>query len=182
MTQEDKNLLFKELSARHPYGVKLQVRLDYGDNGHKEGTYNADIEAITSYNIEVTYYDTNMHGTAREWTFMYEEVKPYLRPMSTMTEEEKLHMELKFHFSYNDGVLDNVHIFETGGTYDRDGNYEPPTTYREIRKVNMDLILEFIHWLNKKMFDYRKDDEGKTMIEKGLALEAPKGMYNIKEK
>ena len=88
MTQDDKDLLFKELSARHPYGVKLQVRLDYGDNGHKEGTYDADIEAITSYNIEVTYYDTNMHGMAREWTFMYEEVKPYLRLMSSMTEEE----------------------------------------------------------------------------------------------
>lgn len=89
MTQKDKDLLFKELSARHPYGVKLQVRLDYGDNEHKEGTYIADIEASTSYNIECTYYDTNMHGMARDWTFTYEEVKPYLRPLSSMTEEEK---------------------------------------------------------------------------------------------
>ena len=34
-----------------------------------------------------------------------------------------------------------------------------------------------IDYLNKKMFDHRKDDEGKTMIKKGLALEAPEGMY-----
>ena len=32
------------------------------------------------------------------------------------------------------------------------------------------------------MFDYHTDDEGKTMIEKSLALEAPEGMYNLKEK
>ena len=31
-------------------------------------------------------------------------------------------------------------------------------------------------WLNKHHFDYR------GLIEKGLALEAPEGMYNIKEK
>ena len=31
-------------------------------------------------------------------------------------------------------------------------------------------------WFNKHHFDYRE------LIEKGLALEAPKGMYNIKEK
>ena len=33
-----------------------------------------------------------------------------------------------------------------------------------------------IDWLNKKMFDYR------GLIELGLALEAPKDMYNLKDK
>jgi hypothetical protein len=32
-----------------------------------------------------------------------------------------------------------------------------------------------LDWLNKHHFDYR------GLIEKGLALEAPEGMYNIKE-
>jgi hypothetical protein len=32
-----------------------------------------------------------------------------------------------------------------------------------------------LDWLNKKMFDYR------GLIEKGLAIEAPKGMYNTEE-
>lgn len=32
---------------------------------------------------------------------------------------------------------------------------------------------EIFDWLNKKMFDYR------GLIEKGFALEAPEGMYNI---
>jgi hypothetical protein len=33
-----------------------------------------------------------------------------------------------------------------------------------------------IDWLNKYHFDYR------GLIEKGLAIEAPEGMYNIKKK
>ena len=35
---------------------------------------------------------------------------------------------------------------------------------------------EYIDWLNAHHFDYR------GLIEKGLALEAPEGMYNIKNK
>jgi len=138
MTQKDKDLLFKELSARHPYGVKLQVRLDYGDNEHKEGTYIADIEAITSYNIECTYYDTNMHGMARDWTFTYEEVKPYLCLMSSMTDEERKD------FYHNRIQYDGDMFASESGDID---------------------------WLNAHHFDYR------GLIEKGLALEAPEGMY-----
>ena len=36
----------------------------------------------------------------------------------------------------------------------------------------MDRIPKLIDWLNKKMFDYR------GLIERGLAIEAPEGMYN----
>jgi hypothetical protein len=36
-------------------------------------------------------------------------------------------------------------------------------------------VLAEIDWLNKHHFDYR------GLITKGLALEAPDGMYNIKE-
>jgi hypothetical protein len=37
-------------------------------------------------------------------------------------------------------------------------------------------INSYIDWLNKHHFDYR------GLIEKGLALEAPEGMYSIKDK
>ena len=76
------------------------------------------------------------------------DTKPYLRPMSSMTRAEVLeYISLKENIVASDGI---TYFFET---------------YKSI------------DWLNKKMFDYRKDDEGKTMIEKGLALEAPEGMY-----
>ena len=171
MEKIDRELLIKEISTRLPYKVKVQV---FGWNEKKEEVaiplkvYSINTDGYIS--LEYNHYDVE--------TIYVEDCRLYLRSMSSMTEEEKLHIELKFHFSYRDGVLDNVHIFEAGGIYDRDGNYEPPTTYREIRELNMNLILDFIHWLNKKMFDYRKDDEGKTMIEKGLAIEAPEDMYN----
>lgn len=149
MTQEDKDLLFKELSARHPYGVKLQVRLDYGDNDHKEGTYDADIKVITSYNIEVTYYDTNMGGKARDWTFMYEEVKPYLRPMSSMTEEEIREFTSLIFISDS-------------------------TSYGYLKECVLFAIYsaKALDWLNAHHFDYR------SLIEKGLALEAPANIYS----
>jgi hypothetical protein len=91
-------------------------------------------------------YGINIKPTRRDY-FNDEEnnFKPYLRPMSSMTKEEKE----EYH-----KLCDNYY-----GIYFNS--------------------VESIDWLNKKMFDYRKDDEdeGKTMIEKGLALEAPAGMY-----
>ena len=39
---------------------------------------------------------------------------------------------------------------------------------------------EVVDWLNAHQFDYRIDPStGKTMIESGIALEAPEGMYEI---
>ena len=34
-----------------------------------------------------------------------------------------------------------------------------------------------LDWLNKKHFDYRRNEDEEGLIEKGLALEAPKNMY-----
>ena len=65
-----------------------------------------------------------------------EEGIPYLRPMSSMTKEErKIYMEIGSHLC------------------------------GEIVAKTM------IDWLNEHHFDYR------DLIEKGLALEAPEGMY-----
>ena len=37
MTDTEKELIIKDISSRLPYGLKLQVNLKYGDNGHKGG-------------------------------------------------------------------------------------------------------------------------------------------------
>ena len=70
MTQKDKELLIKDLSARLLYGVKF----NYG--GYDGCDYN--VEIITSTFIN---------------DFSIEDCKPYLRSMSNMTEEE--YKELK---------------------------------------------------------------------------------------
>lgn len=73
MTQEDKELLLKDLSSRLPYGVKIE--LTWWVMG--EGTcINTTLEPDQ---IEQLLNDKD--GDT--------EIKPYLRPMSTMTEEEK---------------------------------------------------------------------------------------------
>ena len=71
MTQEDKQLLLKDLCARLPYGVMALVK---GEKYFNE--------------IKEPYIDTLSVGT---YLFDYEGITlvPYLRPMSSMTDEEK---------------------------------------------------------------------------------------------
>ena len=74
------------------------------------------------------------------------EIKPYLRQMSSMTEEEKLQLS-KY-----------ACIGE-----DLNGEF--------IDEVQRKDCAAYIDWLNKHHFDYR------GLIKKGLAIEAPEGMY-----
>ena len=68
MTQEDRNLLLKDLSARLPYNVVIRCT----DND-------------TDYKCFLTTDILNelLHNTE------YYDYKPYLRPMSSMTKEEE---------------------------------------------------------------------------------------------
>ena len=72
MTQEEKDLLFKDLSARLPYHVKCKVWLEYGT---EEGLL--DLQ--------------HNYGDVLKGAFYYDkikDIKPYLIPMSSMTEEQ----------------------------------------------------------------------------------------------
>lgn len=73
MTQEQKNLLLKDLSARLPYGVKVQTT--YINQKTKE---RSDIGIDTLSTVEISML---IEG--------YEEHKPYLFPLSSMTEEQQ---------------------------------------------------------------------------------------------
>ena len=95
---------------------------------------------------------------------LIEHIKPYLRPMSSMTEEE-----IKEYRSLSDEVVGSygpyhwefiAHCVRLGIKPDN-----PHECVDEI--VDMDAI----DWLNAHHFDYR------GLIDKGLALEASEGMY-----
>lgn len=138
MSQEKELLLKKEdLCARLPYGVKVRgVFLNYNKDKDKILYEECD--------RELDYRDLNR----------YESLKPYLRPISSMTEEE-----LK-EFAYTilqQPDLDAVRNWQT-------------------LSIDLEELSKVSDWLNKKMFDYR------DLIPKGLALEAPEGMYNTKIK
>ena len=71
MTQEEKDLLLKDLCARLPYGVKFKA-----DNEECI----REIHYIKDENVYIREY--------RNLSYWVDTIKPYLRPMSSMTEEE----------------------------------------------------------------------------------------------
>ena len=78
MTQEDKELLLKDLSSRLPYGVIINTTEGYGH--------------LCSINQTIfgNEYGINIKVTKRDYFNDREcNIKPYLRQMSSMTEEEK---------------------------------------------------------------------------------------------
>lgn len=95
MTQEEKQVLMKDLCARLPYGV--QIHIDFNGNGHIVG--DAILNTITSitgqfFNFTDFKQDFKngdccpISGFGSNKHLRLEEFKPYLRPMSSMTEEE----------------------------------------------------------------------------------------------
>ena len=134
MNQEDKELLLKDLCARLPYHIRLKVWL-------KDGTTEEGV-----LDLEHNY------GDILRDAFYYNEIidiKPFLRPMSSMTEEEKEELShlLPKDWSVEIDKLNNFYFDMS------------PSIFMEI-----DVFLNIIDWLNKKMFDYR------GLIEKGLAI------------
>ena len=74
MTQEQKDLLLKDLCGRLPYKVKAQIPNEYGG-------YTSAIESIDNDG-----YVVDFEGTHIEIEF----IKPYLFPLSSMSDEQKV--------------------------------------------------------------------------------------------
>lgn len=142
MKQEDRELLLKDLSARLPYNVIVH------------GVYanqNFDFDTESDY-IEYKEFDNVLTLSDIEWIQMCAaEVKPYLFPMSNMTEEQ-------YELLKKSGILSNCsHSYEyVTNIYGSSFIFKGFKTYS----------LELIEYLNKNHFDYR------GLIEKGLANDA----------
>ena len=130
MTQEDKQLLIKDLCARLPYRVKIELTWWVMDEGTCMNT------TLEPDHIEQLLNDED--GDT--------EIKPYLRPISSMTNEEKEELRISYGFLYSDYPFDDEDEDEDS----IEGHYEPS--------------VETFDWYNKKMFDYR------GLISKGLAI------------
>ena len=91
MTQEDKEFLIRDLCGRLPYVVKAYIKnWSKLDRKYYEGVYT--VESIdTSLNTIVADSErSSVEVIVGDDDY---EIKPYLRPMSNMTEEEKLMYE-----------------------------------------------------------------------------------------
>lgn len=130
MTQEEKELLLLDISGRLQSGLKVCC-INLSDEMPKVW----DLIGMPALHLA----DILVEGSHRFAGVNIEKsIRPYLRPLSSMTEEEREKFQ--------------TYIFESN----------------EIGDI---LTLDASDWLNKRHFDYR------GLIEKGLAIEAPKDMY-----
>lgn len=111
MTENEKDLLIKDLCARLPYGVKVEYENKIFD-----------VEYVCPMYEEVKL------DIPETWTIDVSEVKPYLFPFSSMTEEQKKELT----------NLVEESVFQI--LHSEDGNPQP--------QIPMD-------WYNKNHFDYR---------------------------
>ena len=146
MMQEEKQLLLKDLCARLPYKVKVEA-VPYVDPQILCSIDPIRKEFRLDFGEYRNIFATNWVGEE------YSIVKPYLRPMSSMTSDERIELSkiLNYEFYIDDD-------FALAAEDDR-------------HRVRLELCEGYIDWLNGHMFDYRE------LIEKGLALEAKEGMY-----
>ena len=137
MTQEDKQLVLKDLCARLPYGVKVESVF-----------INTDTKKRKSCGIEV--FDATCILMIRDG---FGEFKPYLFPLSSMTDEQKSELNKKFTVQFSGNDIYSIH-YHAEGYWDND--------------LELDLKdwLWFINWCYKNHFDIN------GLIEKGLAIDA----------
>ena len=87
MTQENKDLLLKDLCARLPYGVKAYIKnWSKLDRKYYEGIYTV---GSVHPSINIIYGSTEKCGVEVILGYSDYIIKPYLFPMSSMTEEQK---------------------------------------------------------------------------------------------
>ena len=147
MTQEEKDLLLKDLCARLPYGVKAYIKnWSKLDRKYYEGVYR--VESIDPF---LNHIVACSERSAVEVIVGYDdyEIKPYLLPLSSMTNEQLFEVQEilgKNEIKIDDGFL---HIV------DSDRNV---ITYLE--------ILAVVEWFYKNHFDIN------DLIPKDLAIDA----------
>lgn len=150
MTEENKFILRQELCERLPYGLKCKIWYRIQDDSFLENE-----AALTPLWL------------AGSWKHI-EDVTPYLRPMSSMTEEEKKELltllvgkDAVVHFQVeNNGITNTDEKIQLGDNW----------KYHWLNFSNENISL-YLDWLRTRHFDYR------GLIGKGIALEAPEGMY-----
>jgi hypothetical protein len=122
MTQEDKLLLLQDLCARLPYGIKiLHTGWDYDSDTDFDT-----VETLIGIDDRFIYVVWDKTGDREKHCLSVSNWKPYLRPMSSMTEEERIE---SLDFAWKDD-------------YGRLASYD-------------ENIPKYIDWLNAHHFDYR---------------------------
>lgn len=140
MTQEDKELLLQDLCARLPYRVKCIVTKSRTEEG-QEG----DVGKIRWICLEGVECVSDREPFFSE----FGNFKPYLFPMSSMTDAEQEELEQE----HSKDEMLYIECLERAAKGDNSMRGKVITHYAR-------------DWCNKNHFDYR------GLIEKGLAIDA----------
>ena len=140
MTQEDKSLLLKDLCARLPYGIKFL---------RESWNFETDQELSVIEVLEDIDKDGYINNTK---VYKVEDIKPYLFPLSSMTEEQKKEISKGYNLHTYGLCIEITNHSE--GYWDDDNS------------CNLQDYLWLVDWFNENHFDYR------GLIEKGLAIDA----------
>lgn len=147
MTQEDKELLLKDLCTRSPYGVKIHINSHIEEQNHMRlFDVNLEAETIGVRNEKWVFRAIPIIDDEDETKV----IKPYLRPMESMTDEER-----KIYKSFF-----SIGEYSCGGSL-----YGKEYEYIDSDSDDIVQCISLIDWLNAHHFDYR------GLIEKGLAIE-----------
>ena len=147
MTQEQKDLLLKDICARLIYGVKCVSGVDdatlivEGINPNCNGAS----EVQVTYERSGINFDTKISS-----------IKPYLFPLSSMTKEQFEELKVFADLTYEGNTLELV---EWDSICDK-------TLEFWLEEIPSYHVIKVFDWLNKNHFDYR------GLIEKGLAIDA----------
>lgn len=139
---KDKKLFLRDLSARIPYNVECEVKWDEIGSMHQERLYLKELSFLGSG----LFYSQD--GTV---SISSNNFKPYLRSLSSMTDEEKAELSKKY--------LIRVDERDVSIRYHCEGYWDDDT------ECSLRNYVELIDWLNEHHFDYR------GLIEKDLAIE-----------
>jgi hypothetical protein len=154
MTQEEKEILIKDLSCRQPYGIKVQIDqqgLQEHDNYWNGWNLDKEAQEVSG----VLKYGVTLDCMAMvDGVIPFEFVRSYLFPMSSMTEEQKeefnnILSSVGLCYAYD---ADNSIIIFSNSNYNKN-NY-----ISDFDKIEV--------WLNKNHFDYS------GLIPMGLAKNA----------
>lgn len=138
MTREQKELLLKDLCARLPYGIKAEIRNEEDERK----------QVVVSYG-NICY----IPELGNSW---WKECKPYLFPLSSMTEEQFEELKAFAGLTYEGNTLELV---EWDSTCDK-------TLEFWLEEIPSYCVIKVFDWLNKNHFDYR------GLIPAGSAIDA----------
>lgn len=145
MTQ-DKELLLKDLCARLPYGVKIAM----------PGLW--DSSKITIEPLEEIFKGDDGVFRVNGNGYCIEYIKPYLYPLSSMTEEQRLALYKALGLGYESHYHLSKEWEDFNNSINNNDLFLPASWVRDLNKM--------YNYLNKNHFDYR------GFIPMGLAIDA----------